>query len=142
MAVFIDTHCHLDAPEFGAEMPQVRARAQSRGVALCVMPAVAAFNFAAVRELAHRQGDAYALGMAAIALGAGRTRADQAVDPSAGMELCAQRGERVTRGQPLAIIHARTPALARSEAKRVERAFQIASRKPQLHGVVLERITR
>ena len=89
-----------------------------------------------------RECDAYALGMAAIALGAGRTRADQAVDPSAGMELCAQRGERVTRGQPLAIIHARTTALARSEAKRVERAFQIASRKPQLHGVVLERITR
>ncbi|MDM0075819.1 TatD family hydrolase [Variovorax sp. J2P1-59] len=63
MAVFVDTHCHLDAPEFGAEMPQVRARAQLRGVALCVIPAVAASNFAAVRELAHLQGDAYALGI-------------------------------------------------------------------------------
>jgi len=63
MAVFVDTHCHLDAPEFGAEMPRIRARAASLGVGLCVIPAVAAFNFAAVRELAHRQGDAYALGI-------------------------------------------------------------------------------
>jgi TatD DNase family protein len=63
MAAFIDTHCHLDAPEFGAETPRIRARAARAGVALCVIPAVAAFNFAAVRELAHRQGDAYALGI-------------------------------------------------------------------------------
>ena len=60
MAVFVDTHCHLDAPEFGAEMPVIRARAAGRGVALCVIPAVAAFNFATVRELARAQGDAYA----------------------------------------------------------------------------------
>ena len=72
MAVFVDTHCHLDAPEFGAEMPQVRARAQSRGVALCVIPAVAAFNFATVRELAHRQGDAYALGIHPMCTGEAR----------------------------------------------------------------------
>ncbi|KQX86430.1 TatD family hydrolase [Variovorax sp. Root473] len=63
MAAFVDTHCHLDAPEFGAEMPAIRARAAERGVVLCVIPAVAAFNFATVRELAHRQGDAYALGI-------------------------------------------------------------------------------
>ena len=58
MAVFIDTHCHLDAPEFGAEMPVIRARAAERGVALCVIPAVAVFNFGTVRELARVQGDA------------------------------------------------------------------------------------
>jgi len=63
MAVFVDTHCHLDAPEFGAEMPRIRARAARLGVGLCVIPAVAAFNFAAVRELAYLQGDAYALGI-------------------------------------------------------------------------------
>lgn len=63
MAVFVDTHCHLDAPEFGAEVPRIRARAASVGVGLCVIPAVAAFNFAEVRELAHLHGDAYALGI-------------------------------------------------------------------------------
>jgi len=63
MAMFIDTHCHLDAPEFGTESEQIRARAAARDVALCVIPAVAAFNFQAVRELAHAHADAYALGI-------------------------------------------------------------------------------
>lgn len=63
MLAFIDTHCHLDAPEFGDEMPVVRARAAAAGVALCVIPAVAAFNFETVCSLAHTQGDAYALGI-------------------------------------------------------------------------------
>lgn len=72
MAVFIDTHCHLDAPEFGAEMPRIRARARDRGVALCVIPAVAAGNFGVVRELAHRQGDAYALGIHPLCTGEAR----------------------------------------------------------------------
>lgn len=63
MLRFIDTHCHLDAPEFGGEAVAVRARAAAAQVALCIIPAVAAFNFRAVRELAQAQGDAYALGI-------------------------------------------------------------------------------
>jgi TatD DNase family protein len=63
MPCFIDTHCHLDAPEFGADRAPMRARASRAGVQLCVIPAVAAFNFDTVRELAHAQGDAYALGI-------------------------------------------------------------------------------
>ncbi|OEZ30161.1 TatD family hydrolase [Variovorax boronicumulans] len=69
MAAFVDTHCHLDAPEFGAEMPVIRARAAAQGVVLCVIPAVAAFNFATVRALAHAQGDAYALGIHPLCTG-------------------------------------------------------------------------
>jgi TatD DNase family protein len=69
MAAYIDTHCHLDAPEFGKEMPLVRARAARAGVVMCVIPAVAAFNFDTVRELAHRQGDAYALGIHPLCTG-------------------------------------------------------------------------
>lgn len=63
MAVFIDTHCHLDAPEFGAHAMQVHARSRQAGVALCLIPAVSASNFDAVRVLAHGQQDAYALGI-------------------------------------------------------------------------------
>ena len=72
MAVFVDTHCHLDAPEFGDEMPAIRARAAQRNVALCVIPAVAAANFARVRELAHAQHDAYALGIHPMCTGEAR----------------------------------------------------------------------
>lgn len=63
MSIFVDTHCHLDAPEFGDEAPAVQARARQAGVALGVIPAVGVFNFEAVRTLAHRQDDAYALGI-------------------------------------------------------------------------------
>lgn len=63
MINFVDTHCHLDAPEFGDEAPSIHARARQAGVALGVIPAVGAFNFDAVRRLAWQQKDAYALGI-------------------------------------------------------------------------------
>lgn len=63
MTPWIDTHCHLDAPEFAADVAAVRARAQGAGVTSCVLPAVELANFAAVRVLAQRFGDAYALGI-------------------------------------------------------------------------------
>lgn len=62
-AVWIDTHCHLDAPEFDPDRDAVAARAVAAGVAMQVLPAVAVENFDAVRELAHREGLAYALGI-------------------------------------------------------------------------------
>ena len=61
--MWIDTHCHLDAPEFDADRIEMHQRARAAGVSLCVIPAVAAANFDTVRLLAHRQQDAYALGI-------------------------------------------------------------------------------
>ena len=60
---WIDTHCHLDAPEFRADLAAVRARAQAAGVRHCLIPAVTPDHFDGVRELAHRFGDSYALGI-------------------------------------------------------------------------------
>lgn len=64
--MWIDTHCHLDAPEFGPDHAlglQARERARELGVGLCVYPAVHADDFTTVRELAQRTDDAYALGI-------------------------------------------------------------------------------
>ena len=60
---WIDTHCHLDAPEFDADRVAVLARARAAGVAMLVLPAVQAGDFDKVRALAHQQGLAYALGI-------------------------------------------------------------------------------
>jgi TatD DNase family protein len=60
---WIDTHCHLDAPEFDPDRDAVRAQACSNGVIHCVIPAVKRSNFDTVRELAHRTGDSYCLGI-------------------------------------------------------------------------------
>jgi pyrimidine-nucleoside phosphorylase len=86
--------------------------------------------------------DAFVLGLSSVALGAGRTRADQAVDASAGLELLAKRGEPVTRGEPIALIHARSKILAKSEVSRVQSAFSIAHGKPKPTSIVLERVAR
>ncbi|MDO8448533.1 MAG: TatD family hydrolase [Rhodoferax sp.] len=63
MTYWIDTHCHLDAAEFGPDAQAVRARAATNNVAHCVLPAVEVANFDAVRQLAHAGNDSYALGI-------------------------------------------------------------------------------
>jgi pyrimidine-nucleoside phosphorylase len=50
------------------------------------------------------QVDALEIGLAAVALGAGRTRADQSVDPGVGILVEAKPGVRVARGDPLARV--------------------------------------
>ena len=62
--MLIDTHCHLDAAEFDADRDGVIGRLPAAGVDAVLIPAVAAFNFEAVRVLAHRfEGGRYALGI-------------------------------------------------------------------------------
>jgi TatD DNase family protein len=61
--VWIDTHCHLDAPEFDPDRPAVLGRARAAGVRGLVLPAVEIGNLDTVRRLAHAEGLAYALGI-------------------------------------------------------------------------------
>lgn len=65
MAAWIDTHCHLDAAEFGGldKADALRTAAREAGVERCVIPAVEAANWGAVRTLAQRWGDVYCLGI-------------------------------------------------------------------------------
>ena len=60
---FIDTHCHLDAPEFAPDVDAVRQQAAALGVRHCVLPAVTRAGWPAVQRLAQRLGDRYALGI-------------------------------------------------------------------------------
>ncbi len=60
---WIDTHIHLDAPEYDADRNAVRQQAREAGVAHCVIPAVERGNFDTVRLLAHAEADSYCLGI-------------------------------------------------------------------------------
>ncbi len=62
--MLIDTHCHLDAPAFEPDRPQVLARAANCGVRAIVVPAVVPANFEAVISLAAQNPSlTYALGV-------------------------------------------------------------------------------
>lgn len=62
--MWIDTHCHLDAAEFGSAAPAVARSAQMQGVQMIVIPAVEVANFAPVAQLAAEVDNvSYALGI-------------------------------------------------------------------------------
>jgi TatD DNase family protein len=61
--MWIDSHCHLDAPEFDADRAAVVQRARLAGVSTMVLPAVAVDHVDTVVALAHEHGLAYALGI-------------------------------------------------------------------------------
>jgi len=63
VAMWTDSHCHLDAAEFDADRAAVVQRARDAGVSGLVLPAVAVSNFDSVRLLAHAVGAVYALGI-------------------------------------------------------------------------------
>ena len=50
--MWIDTHCHLDAHEFGGESAGEAAKARAQGVGMIVIPAVETANFPLVAQLA------------------------------------------------------------------------------------------
>ena len=51
---FIDTHCHLDAAEFGGKQDEIVLRAAHVGVRTLVIPAVTKNNFPVVRGLCEK----------------------------------------------------------------------------------------
>jgi pyrimidine-nucleoside phosphorylase len=83
--------------------------------------------------------DALAIGLAAVAMGAGRTRADHAVDHGVGILVEAKPGTRVSRGEPLARLRVRAPG-ADAMAQRVRDAFTIGDTQPAHRPLVLGRI--
>ena len=60
---WLDSHCHLDAPEFELDRFAVLQNAQAQGVAWCVMPAVQAKDFLPMQKLAQLVDQPYALGI-------------------------------------------------------------------------------
>jgi pyrimidine-nucleoside phosphorylase len=84
--------------------------------------------------------DALELGLASVAMGAGRTRAEQSVDPAVGLELAVKNGDSVGKGEPLAWLHVHKPEDAHSYAARVARAFTVGDTAKAAGPLVLESI--
>ena len=70
--------------------------------------------------------DAEEIGLAALALGAGRARKEDTIDPAVGMELLRKVGEPVGRSEPLVALHHRDGRGLEEARRRVERAYRIS----------------
>lgn len=87
------------------------------------------------------RADALEIALAAKSLGAGRDTKDAPIDLAVGVVLQKKVGDRVERGEPLAIIHARTQASAQSVTTRIADAFEI-SPGGALRPLLLRRVTQ
>jgi pyrimidine-nucleoside phosphorylase len=86
--------------------------------------------------------DPFELGRASMGLGAGRNRAEDAVDPGAGIRLHVQLGDEVRAGDTLATLYSSRRALLGSGADRTNRAIRIGRRRVKPPERVIATIRR
>lgn len=84
--------------------------------------------------------DALEIGLSAVAMGAGRTRADQAVDPGVGIAVVAKPGDAVRAGATIAEVYVRRAEDAGRVVDRIRDAFQVGPEKPAPKPLVRGRI--
>ena len=84
--------------------------------------------------------DAYAVGVAAWRLGAGRARKEDPVSAAAGVEMLAKPGDRVTAGAPLLRLHTDDPARFPRAVEALTGAIEVAPEAPARQPLVLDRI--
>ena len=80
--------------------------------------------------------DVRALGLAVVALGGGRTRPGDAVDPRVGLAAVLPLGATVAAGEALALVHASDPSTAQAAVLAVQAAFSIGDNVPVIPPVV------
>jgi thymidine phosphorylase len=84
--------------------------------------------------------DAYAVGVAAWRLGAGRARKEDPVQAAAGVLCLAKPGDAVSEGDPLLELHTDTPDAVPAALSALEGGFTIASSAPEPGPIVVETI--
>jgi len=82
--------------------------------------------------------DAFAVGVAAWRLGAGRSRKEDPVSASAGVVCVAKEGDAVEGGQPILELHVDDPARVTFAVEALDGAIEIASEPPERKPLVLD----
>lgn len=86
--------------------------------------------------------DAEKVGRVSLALGAGREKTGDKIDPLAGVTLEAQIGDKVSVGTPLATLEKSTsPDGLEKAAAELLKAFTIGSTAPEARALIIERIS-
>ncbi len=84
--------------------------------------------------------DSEAIGLAAMALGAGREKVDSVIDPAVGFVLLRKVGDRVKRGDALVKVHHNGSPALEDVKRRVLAAYRFAGTAPAPRPLVLERL--
>ncbi|WP_409183363.1 thymidine phosphorylase [Amycolatopsis sp. VS8301801F10] len=84
--------------------------------------------------------DAYAVGVAAWRLGAGRARKEDPVQAAAGILCHAKPGDQVVEGEPLLELHTDTPDAVPAALAALEGGFTVGAEAPAARGIVLETV--
>ena len=71
--------------------------------------------------------DATSIGLASIALGAGRARTDDIIDPAVGLVMAVRLGDRVRRGQKILTLHANDAGRLKEAEAILRRSFIIGN---------------
>jgi thymidine phosphorylase len=82
------------------------------------------------------------VGIAVVALGGGRSHADDAIDASVGLSDVIDVGTQIRAGSPLCIVHAASDGDADAAIDMVRRAIRIGDAAPGERPVVLERVVQ
>ncbi|MCG8650736.1 MAG: thymidine phosphorylase, partial [Pirellulales bacterium] len=83
--------------------------------------------------------DCTAVGQAVVAMGGGRRRTGDAIDPSVGVSVQLRIGDRVETGQSVLTVHGR-PGAIDGQIERLEQAFRIVPRPVQPRQLILQRL--
>jgi pyrimidine-nucleoside phosphorylase len=86
--------------------------------------------------------DALEVGLTGIELGAGRVRKEDRVDPAAGFVIEAHVGARVSAGDPLVTVHARSEELIDRVTPRLRNAWRIVDHEVRRPPHVLARVDK
>jgi thymidine phosphorylase len=84
--------------------------------------------------------DVRALGLVVVALGGGRTRPGDRVDPRVGLSQLLPLGRAVNAGDTLCVVHAGSDAAAAAAAAGVQAAFTVGDAAPSATAVVLDHV--
>ncbi len=81
------------------------------------------------------------IGLAIVELGGGRRSPQDKIDPAVGLTRLVPISSRVEKGDPLALVHARSAEAAEATANAVRAAYRIADARVRSGKAVLRRIT-
>ncbi len=84
--------------------------------------------------------DTEGVGLAAVALGAGREQVHSVIDPAVGFLLDKKIGDRVVQGEPLGVVHLNAQPAGAEVVRRIQAAYRFGSTAPAPRPLVLERI--